>query len=113
MPQKAEASAQARPIFDPVAALQPLAPALWMSIAWLENLTDLPTAFTSFVAGRLHEDAKAQHAMLHCKSFADVQHAQAQFLQRMFDQYVAEAGKLVAIGTEMAAKANGAVTTGA
>lgn len=110
MPQKTDATAEDGSAFDPVAALQPLAPALSMSTAWLENLTDLCTQFTSFVAGRLQEDAKAQHAILRCTTLAEVQHAQAQFLQRMFDQYVAETGKLVAIINDMVAKAKGAVT---
>jgi hypothetical protein len=85
-------------------ALKPLAPLGWMSTAWIESLADLGSELTSFVADRIREDVKTQHAILHCKSLAELQHVQAEFMQRAFDQYAAETGKLIEMSTEIAAK---------
>ena len=109
MAEKPQDAAPDTPTLDPVAALQPLTPAFSMSTAWLENLSGLCSELASFAAERLRDDVKTQHAILHCKSFAELQHVQAQFLQRMLDQYAAETGRLAEIGTEMAANAQGRI----
>lgn len=93
---------QASTVFDPFVAFKPLAPAAWMSTGWFERVTDLGSEITTFVAERIKEDVRTQHALLHCKSLAEVQHVQADFLQKAFDQYRAETGKLVEMTGNMA-----------
>ena len=63
--------------------------------AWVESLSDLGAEVLSFVAERVKEDVKVQHELLHCKDIAQMQHIQAQFIQKAMDQYQAETGKLV------------------
>jgi hypothetical protein len=104
MPDKATAPPPSPEVPDPISALRPLAPIAWMSTAWVESLADLGTEVTSFVAERIREDVKTQHAILHCKSMAELQHVQAQFVQRALDQYVAETGKLVEMSGKITAK---------
>ncbi len=104
MSEKATTPQPGAAIPDPISALRPLAPVAWMSTAWIESLADLGSEITSFVAERIREDVKTQHAILHCKSPAELQHVQAQFMQRAFDQYAAETGKLVDMSSEIAAK---------
>jgi hypothetical protein len=89
---------------DPIAALQPLAPAAWMSTAWMESMADLGSEITSFIAERISEDVKTQHSILHCKSLAELQHVQAEFMQRCFNQYSDETGRLVKMGNEIIEK---------
>jgi hypothetical protein len=76
---------------------------LGMSTAWMEALSDMSAEVVGFVAERIKEDVKIQHEILHCKNAADLQHIQAQFMQKAMDHYRAETGKLV----EMGAKALG------
>lgn len=89
---------------DPIAALQPLAPAAWMSTAWIESMADLGSEITSFVADRIREDVKTQHQILHCKSLAELQHIQAQFMQQALNQYSDETGKLAKMSSEIMEK---------
>ncbi len=101
MNDKAETPQPDSQIPDPISALRPLAPVAWMSTAWLESLADLGSEITSFVAERIREDVKTQHAILHSKSLTELQHVQAQFMQRALDQYSAETGKLVEMSSEI------------
>lgn len=71
-----------------------------MSTAWVEALSDMGAEVASFVADRIKEDVKTQHEILHCKNVADLQHIQGQFVQKAIDQYQAETGKLLQMGTE-------------
>lgn len=71
-----------------------------ISTAWMEALSDMSAEMIGFVADRVKEDVKTQHAILHCKNVADLQHIQAQFLQKAMDQYQAETGKLVEMSTK-------------
>lgn len=101
MAQKTETSKTTPVFFDPFVALKPLSPATWMGTAWLESFADLGSEISSFVADRIKADVQTQHALLHCKTLPEVQHVQAEFLQKAFDQYQAETGKLVDLSVEM------------
>jgi len=71
-----------------------------MSTVWMEALSDMGAEVASFVSDRIKEDVKAQHEMLHCKTAAELQHIQAQFIQKAMDQYQGETGKLVEMSTK-------------
>lgn len=73
--------------------------AFGMGSAWFEAMGTMSAEVMHFLAERIKEDVKTQHAMLHCKSLAELQHVQAQFLERAMAQYQAETGKLVDLGT--------------
>jgi phage gp36-like protein len=72
-----------------------------MGTAWVEALSDMSAEVVSFMADRIKEDVKTQHKILHCKNAADLQHIQSQFMQNAMDQYNAETGKLVEMGTKV------------
>lgn len=71
-----------------------------MGTAWMEAISDMGAEVAGFVAERIRQDVKTQHEILHCKNMADLQHIQAQFIQKAMDQYHAETGKLVQMGTD-------------
>lgn len=71
-----------------------------MGTAWVEALSDMSAEVAGFVADRIKEDVKTQHKILHCKNAADLQHIQSEFMQKAMDQYTAETGKLVKMGTK-------------
>ncbi|GFE65511.1 phasin family protein [Litoreibacter roseus] len=77
---------------------------LGLSTAWMEALNDMGAEMATFVAERIREDVKTQHEILHCKNVAELQHIQAQFVQKAMDQYQAETGKLVEMSTQAFAK---------
>ncbi|MCU9848924.1 phasin family protein [Defluviimonas sp. WL0024] len=70
-------------------------------MAWLEGMGDLGREAAQFVAERIAEDVKTQHAILHCRNPADLLRIQREFLQKALDQYVAEGGKLVRMSNEI------------
>lgn len=70
-----------------------------MGTAWVEAVSDMSAEVAHFIAERIKEDVKTQHEILHCKNVADLQQIQAQFIQKAVDQYQAETGKLVEMGT--------------
>lgn len=71
-----------------------------MSRAWMETFSEMGAEVAGFVADRIKEDVKTQHEMMHCKNVSELQHIQAEFIQRTLDQYQAETGKLVEMGTK-------------
>ncbi|WP_299692155.1 phasin family protein [uncultured Tateyamaria sp.] len=71
-----------------------------MGTAWLEAVSDMSAEVAHFIAERIKEDVKTQHEILHCKNVADLQSIQAEFIQTAVDQYQAETGKLVEMGTK-------------
>ncbi|WP_246107397.1 phasin family protein [Puniceibacterium confluentis] len=103
MKQKTESSKQPQDTFDPFVAFKSLSPAARMGTAWFEHVAVLGSEISSFVAERIKEDVKTQHALLNCKSLPEVQRVQAEFLQKAFDQYQAETGKLIEMSGAMAA----------
>ncbi|MHA6323645.1 phasin family protein [Roseivivax sp. CAU 1753] len=75
-----------------------------MSSAWIETITDMGAEVAAFVAERIQEDVKTQHAIMHCRNVAEMQHVQAEFIQKALEQYQAETGKLLRMGTRHVAK---------
>lgn len=71
-----------------------------MSSAWMETMGDMGAEVASFIADRIKEDVKTQHEMLHCKNMTELQTIQTEFVQKALDQYQAETGKLVEMGTK-------------
>lgn len=71
-----------------------------MNTAWLDAMGDMGAEVVSFVADRIKEDVKTQHEIMKCRTVADLQHVQAQFMQKAMDQYHEETGKLVEMGTQ-------------
>lgn len=78
-----------------------LGPMRWMGTEWFEKMAEMNTELASFVADRIREDAKTQHALLHCKSAEEFQKAQLAFMEKAYEQYTAETGKLVQMGLDM------------
>ena len=72
-----------------------LGPLNWMGNAWIEAFGDVGSELAGFVAERIKEDVKTQHQMMHCKTPAELQKIQADFVRTAIEQYTAETGKLV------------------
>ncbi|NNE54114.1 MAG: phasin family protein [Sulfitobacter sp.] len=70
-----------------------------MSSAWLDALGKMGAEMATFVADRVKEDVKTQQDLMGCKTVEELQHVQAQFVQKAMKQYQEETGKLVEIGT--------------
>lgn len=107
MSEEIEVSKPRSRTYDPFKSLMPTIPSVWMGPAWLGNLAHLGSEVASFIAERIQNDMRTQHALMHCKTMAEVQHVQAQFLQKAFDQYHAETGKLVEMTNRMTAQFQG------
>jgi hypothetical protein len=105
--QEPNSSTSADP-FNALAHLQEagLGNMMGMSTAWMEALSDMGAEVATFVAERIKEDVKTQHEILHCKNAGDLQHIQAEFIQKAVDQYQAETGKLLKMSTEAFANGN-------
>lgn len=67
----------------------------WLGTKWVETMSDFGAEWLSFVAERVKQDVKTQHDLLHASNLGEVQHIQAQFLQRAMDDYRDETGKIV------------------
>ncbi|WP_299560712.1 phasin family protein [uncultured Sulfitobacter sp.] len=89
---------------DPFAAFWSLTPTAYMSAPWFEVLTDMGTEISTFVTRRIKEDVEAQQALMQCRSPEEFQHVHAQFMQKAFDQYHEETGKLVELTERMRAR---------
>lgn len=72
-----------------------LGPLSWMGTAMLENMSELGSEVTQFIADRIKEDVKTQHQILHCKDAAQMRDIQTEFVRKAVEQYTAETGKLV------------------
>ncbi|PTX53819.1 phasin protein [Litoreibacter ponti] len=73
---------------------------LGVGTAWIEAVSDMSAELAHFVAERIKEDVKTQHEILHCRNVTDLQHIQADFIQKAIDQYQAETGKLIEMGSD-------------
>lgn len=82
---------------DPQAALGSMA---GLGTFWIEAISDIGAEVAGFIAERIKEDVKTQYAILHCKNAADLQHIQYEFVQKAVEQYQAETGKLLQMGTD-------------
>lgn len=69
-----------------------------MSAAWTEMINDMRAEVSSFVVDRIREDVKTQQDIMNCKTIADVQRVQGEFMEKAMKQYQAETHKLLAIG---------------
>lgn len=78
-----------------------LGPLHWMGTAWCEAAADMQSELATFIADRIKEDVKTQHALLHCKSAEELQQAQLAFLERAYVQYTTETGKLIQMTMDM------------
>ena len=76
----------------------------WLGTRWLEAMGDASAEWVGFLAERIGEDVRTQHALLHAKSFSEVQHIQAAFLQKALDDYRDETGKLLGLYSETMAE---------
>ncbi|MGB3316519.1 MAG: phasin family protein [Albidovulum sp.] len=68
--------------------------------ALLEGAVDIGAEVVQFVAARIAEDVYTQHEIMHCKTPTDLVHIQMRFLQKAFEQYSAETGKLITLGND-------------
>lgn len=76
------------------AQAMPGLPAAWFSMDAVEKLGDIGAEFMGFLAARIQEDVKTQHALLHCKDPVELRKVQEEFLQTAVDQYSAQAGRM-------------------
>ncbi|PUB16197.1 phasin family protein [Yoonia sediminilitoris] len=70
-------------------------------VAWLETMSNMGSEMLNFVAERVKSDVQTQHDLLHAKDISDIQHIQAQFMQRAMDDYAAEIAKMTELGKDM------------
>lgn len=73
----------------------------WMGSGWIERMNDMGAEWLSFVAERVQEDVRFQHQILHARSPEQVQHLQAEFLQKALDDYAAETGRILQRGSKL------------
>ena len=76
-----------------------------MNTAWAEAFSEMSSEFIRFLSDRISEDVKTQHQILHCKDIRELQHIQAEFVQKAIDQYQAETGKLIEMSTTLFSQA--------
>ncbi|SFR09447.1 hypothetical protein [Poseidonocella sedimentorum] len=74
-----------------------LGPVSWLGVRWLEATSDMGAEWLAFLAGRVREDVRLHHELLHAGTADRMQHIQARFLQKALDDYRDETGKLVEI----------------
>lgn len=94
----------ANPMASVLEAMQTasLPPVPQVGTAWIENMADYGQQVVSFLAKRVAEDVQTQHALMHAKDLAQIQHIQAQFFQKAMDDYAAETAKLMELGKALA-----------
>ena len=68
---------------------------------WFETMNELGTEMLKFIAERMKQDTQTQHDLLQAKGFAEIQHIQAQFVQKAIDDYSAEMAKLMELGKNL------------
>jgi hypothetical protein len=75
-----------------------LGAAAWISAGMMETLAAMGSEVMQFVAARIAEDMKTQHALLTCKDMVEAQRIQSAFVKTALEQYSASTGKLVELG---------------
>ena len=68
---------------------------------WIEKMSEMGSEWLHFLSDRVTEDVKFQHALLQAKNPAEIQKIQADFLKKAMDDYAAETGKMLAMGTKL------------
>ena len=69
--------------------------AAFMGGDWMERMSDMGAEMLQFYTQRVQEDVELYHKLLHSKNMAEMQDAQAEFLQRAIDRYTEETGKII------------------
>ncbi len=72
-----------------------------MSEAMTEAIGNMGAEFAGFLAGRIKEDIRTQHRLLHCKDLGEIQRIQVEFFRKALDEYQAETGKLIEMGAQV------------
>lgn len=94
------ADSNAAPMLDFIRHLQETEfPALpGVGKQWMETMSDMGSQLLTFMSARVQQDVQTQHALLHAKGVAEVQHIQAQFVQKAMNDYIDEMARLMAMG---------------
>ena len=72
--------------------------------AVFEGLSQAQREIADFIAERIRQDMETQQEFLRCRSLDDVRKVQTHFFQTAFEQYSAEATKLMKLGGDVAAR---------
>lgn len=100
MPKAAETAPHpAAPLMDQAAAMELtwLRPLGTFGVAMADAWADLLAETASFLAGRLRQNARTLHAILHSRSPAELQAAQADYVQQVLDEYRDEAARIITL----------------
>lgn len=91
-----------REMLDTIAQLQRtgLGPLGWFGTAWVDALGGIGSELVAFVANRIQEDFRTQHALLHCSDPKELRRIQTEFMQKAIDDYTAETGRIAELGVE-------------
>ncbi len=105
MSEKSQTSQPTRSQSPPGSSAQELQDAglgnmLGVGTVWIETLGSMGAEILTFMAERIREDVKTQQEIACCKTPDELQHIQVKFLQKAMDQYQAETGKLLEMGTK-------------
>ncbi len=73
--------------------------------AMIEAWADMTAEYFTFLAERIRQDVRSQHALLHCKDPLEYQHLQAEFMQTALNEYHDAFARLAGIGTGWARSA--------
>jgi hypothetical protein len=74
------------------------------SRAMFDGMARVQHELADFVAERIRQDMETQQEFLRCRTLDDVRQVQTRFFRTAFDQYAAEANKLLKLGSELAAR---------
>ena len=74
------------------------------SASMLTSVAQMQREIAGFVSERVRQDLETQQELLRCRTLDDVREVQGRFLRTTFDQYSAEATKLIELGTEAFAR---------
>lgn len=80
-------------------------PAGQFGVFWAETMTEMSSEVLNFLSRRLHEDAETHRKLMECTDLESFTHVQAEFVQGAIEDYAAETGRLVEIGTGVLKKA--------
>jgi hypothetical protein len=72
--------------------------------AVFDGMSRVQHEIADFVAERIRQDIEAQQELLRCRTLDDVRQVQARFFRTAFDQYAAEASRLLRLSGEMAVR---------
>ena len=70
----------------------------WPGLNMVEAWLDIGSELYDFYAERVREEVRTQHRFLHCRTPAEAQRIQMEFMQKAINDYRDEAGKLIEMG---------------